>query len=60
MDKIKPIFEKKMCKHKHLVFLGKQEFPLEERFLALFNCKDCRSTISLRMLKRAARNRKVS
>jgi len=38
-----------MCRHKNLDFLGKQVVPGEENFLALFNCRDCHSTISLAM-----------
>ncbi|OGF98258.1 MAG: hypothetical protein A3F83_06430 [Candidatus Glassbacteria bacterium RIFCSPLOWO2_12_FULL_58_11] len=39
----------KLCRHKNLDFLGKQLVPGEESFLALFNCRDCHSTISLAM-----------
>ncbi|MBW7996224.1 MAG: hypothetical protein FVQ81_06585 [Candidatus Glassbacteria bacterium] len=46
-----------MCKHKHLVFLGKQEMPAKEHFLALFNCLDCCSTIALKMAKEAGRSK---
>ena len=52
--------EKIMCKHKHLVFLGKQELLTEEKFIALFNCQDCRSTISLKMVKPIKKRRKAS
>lgn len=44
--------DKEMCKHKRLVFLGKQELLPEGFFLALFNCEDCRTTISLKMVKK--------
>ena len=43
------------CKHKRLIFLGKQELPDNGDFLALFNCADCRTTISLKMKKKARR-----
>ncbi len=49
--------DKKMCKHKRLVFLGKQEMPAENSFLALFNCEDCRSTISLKMVNKNFKRR---
>ena len=41
-----------VCKHKRLIFLGKQEFADSGDFLALFNCADCRTTISLKMKKK--------
>ncbi len=40
-----------MCKHKNLVYLGKQELIRSEQYLALFNCIDCESTISLKVRK---------
>ena len=43
------------CKHKRLIFLGKQELPGSGDFLALFNCADCSTTISLEMKKKARR-----
>lgn len=43
----------KACRHKRLNFLGKQELPENGDFLALFNCADCRTTISLKMKKKA-------
>ena len=43
----------KACGHKRLVFLGKQGLPGNGDFLALFNCADCQSTISLKMKKKA-------
>ncbi len=46
-----------MCKHKRLTFLGKQDMPSESTFLALFNCEDCRSTISLKMVNRNFKHR---
>jgi|SaaInl7_200m_RNA_FD_contig_21_1069697_length_250_multi_14_in_0_out_0_1 hypothetical protein len=46
-----------MCKHKRLVFLGKQEVSPEHSFLALFNCVDCRSTISLKMTNKNFKRR---
>ncbi len=46
-----------MCKHKRLTFLGKQDMPTESTFLALFNCEDCRSTISLKMVNRNYKRR---
>ena len=52
--------EKNVCKHKHLVFIGKQEIPSQERFLALFNCLDCRTTISLKLVKPGEQHRKAS
>lgn len=45
----------KVCLHKKLIFLGKQEFSDNGDFLALFNCVDCRTTISLKMKKKARR-----
>ena len=45
----------KVCLHKRLIFLGKQEFSDNGDFLALFNCADCRTTISLKMKKKASR-----
>ena len=45
----------KLCRHKRLIFLGKQEMPDSGDFLALFNCADCRTTISLNMKKKARR-----
>ena len=44
---------RKACKHKRLIFLGKQEIPDNGDFLALFNCADCHTTISLKMKKKA-------
>ena len=41
-----------VCGHKRLVFLGKQELTGSADFLALFNCVDCQSTISLKMTKK--------
>jgi hypothetical protein len=41
-----------VCKHKRLIFLGKQEQPDNGDFLALFNCADCHTTISLKMKKK--------
>ena len=49
--------KKGVCKHKHLVFLGKQEIPTGNGFLALFNCEDCRSTISLKMVSKGFKKR---
>ena len=41
-----------VCKHKNLVFIGKQQIDKDGNdFLALFNCDYCHSTISLRMKK---------
>lgn len=60
MRKPKSKIEKKMCKHKHLHFLGKQEIPSGGGFLALFNCQDCRTTITLKMIKTAPKRRKAS
>lgn len=45
----------RVCQHKRLIFLGKQEFSDNGDFLALFNCADCRTTISLKMKKKARR-----
>ncbi len=45
----------RVCKHKRLLFLGKQEFTDRGDFLALFNCADCLSTITLKMKKKARR-----
>ena len=42
----------KMCKHKNIVFLGKQEIPETNEYLALFNCQDCHSTITLKLKKK--------
>ena len=52
--------EKNVCKHKHLVFLGKQEILNADGFLALFNCMDCRSTITLKMHMSPVKRRKAS
>ena len=46
----------KACGHKRLVYLGKQELPGSGDFLALFNCADCQSTISLKMKNKARVN----
>lgn len=40
-----------MCKHKHIIYLGKQELICKEEYLVLFNCQDCLSTISLQLKK---------
>ncbi len=41
-----------VCKHKKLVYIGKQNIDRDGKdFLALFNCQACHSTISLRMKK---------
>ncbi len=41
-----------MCKHKNLVYLGKQPVTLKaDRFLYLFNCIACKTTISIRPRK---------
>ena len=45
----------RVCKHKRLIFLGKQEFTDRGNFLALFNCEECCTTISLKMKKKAYR-----
>lgn len=39
---------RKVCKHKNLVYLGKQPITLKaDRFLYLFNCTVCKTTISV-------------
>lgn len=44
-----------VCKHKNLVFIGKQQLDKDGKdFLALFNCNYCHSTITLRMKRRKA------
>ncbi len=40
-----------MCKHKHIIYLGKQELISKGKYLFLFNCQDCLSTISLKLKK---------
>jgi hypothetical protein len=40
-----------MCKHKHIIYLGKQELISKGKYLVLFNCQDCFSTISLQLKK---------
>ena len=45
----------RVCKHKRLLFLGKQEFNDRGDFLALFNCEKCCTTVSLKMKKKAHR-----
>lgn len=55
----KTMQKKTKCKHKRLTFLGKQEMPTEDAFLALFNCEDCRSTISLKMVNRNFKRRET-
>jgi len=45
-----------VCKHKKLVFLGKQQIDVDgKEYLALFNCNFCHTTISLRMDKKKGR-----
>ncbi len=37
-----------MCKHKDLIYIGKQPITLKsDRFLYLFNCTSCKTTISI-------------
>ena len=44
--------EGKMCKHKKLVYIGKQPENLRSnRFLYLFNCTTCKTTISMKPRK---------
>ena len=44
-----------LCKHKRLIFLGKQGIAGSGDFLALFNCADCSTTISLKIKEKGRR-----
>ncbi|HUU28383.1 MAG TPA: hypothetical protein VM123_11265 [archaeon] len=41
-----------MCKHKSLVYIGKQQLLIKGEYLALFNCKACKSTVSIKLKKK--------
>ncbi len=44
--------ERRNCKHKNLVYLGIQKIDGFETELTLYNCLDCKSTISVESDKR--------
>ncbi|MFC1493447.1 hypothetical protein ACFL6O_05745 [candidate division KSB1 bacterium] len=44
--------DRKCCKHKNLVYLGIQRIEGFETELTLYNCLDCKSTISVESDKR--------
>ena len=46
------------CKHKKLVFLGKQELT-EKEYLPLFNCLDCHTTVTIRLRRRKFSSRSM-
>jgi|GEM_PF-6290335 hypothetical protein len=33
------------CKHKYIKYLGEQETPVKDKYLKLYNCLKCKSTI---------------
>jgi len=39
------------CFHENLVFLGKQQTSVMNKFLYLFNCLDCKTTLSIPKLQ---------
>ena len=39
------------CQHQNLVFLGRQQSGVMNKFLYYFNCLDCNSTITLPRLQ---------